>query len=223
MNFLKKTIFSASYPLKDKLPDDNFLEMIKDTQGIFYNKNKAIFTLTESLPEIKFRQIIYWLRKDDYKKNLCSGIESILIALFEKIHQKDFFINWARESKSSRFAYLLPGAGIFCGFDPSPAFWLEWEIFFTIIDPIKAQSNYLTASQSTGVTVAIPIAPPDIVVKGIVWGVDPPQAVVDDEVVTIGSLVGEDGTSQVKAIDDKGVHVEHQVKLCGFWQVALYV
>lgn len=142
MNFLKKIIPSASCALKNELPDDDFLEIIRNTQGIFYNKNKAIFTLTESLPEIKFRQIIYWLRKDDYKKNFYSGIESILITLFEKIHQKDFFINWARESRSSRFAYLLPGADIFCGFDPSPAFWLEWEIFFTIIDPIKAQSNY---------------------------------------------------------------------------------
>jgi hypothetical protein len=53
--------------------------------------------------------------------------------------------------------------------------------------------------------VIVATEPPEIHVKAILWGVDPPQALIDSQVVTVGDWVGK---SLVTAIDQEGVHIK---------------
>lgn len=130
---MSKKVKSKS--VETKLESNEISERIKDIKGIFYDDDSGVLTVTEEMPEKKFREILNWSRIHDY-----GNFAGALCNLFKDTHYEYFFekTHWgSRPDSISRF-FIIEGGNIFSGAYPCPEFWLEWKATFEVVNQKEA-------------------------------------------------------------------------------------
>jgi len=129
----KKEILSMTREVE--LETKEILEKIKEIKGIFYDDKSGVLTVTEEMPEKKFRGILNWSRIHGY-----GNFAGTLRSLFKDTHYEYFFekTHWNPRPDSISPFFIIEGGNIFSGAYPCPKFWLEWRATFEVANEKEA-------------------------------------------------------------------------------------